>query len=67
LDKFFKAGSVTIKLTEKWFNLMMINIEPGTFEIQKKRIVLNRRRRIEFIDMIFEEVATWNQREDSFT
>ena len=67
LDKFFKAGILTIDLTERWFNLMMINIAPGSFEVHKKRLVLNRRNRIEFTDIAFEEVATWNQKDDYST
>ena len=64
LDKFFKGGEITIELTEKWFNLMMINITPGPLEIQKRRLIIARRHVVEFQDMIFEEVATWNRNED---
>jgi len=67
LDKFFKEGILTLRLTEKWFDLMMINITPGPVEIQKKCLILNRRHRVEFSDKDFEEVATWNTKDDYST
>lgn len=67
LDRFFAAGVITIDLTEKWFNHMMLKITPGPFEIQKKCLVLNRKHRVEFTNIVLEEVATWKRDEDSST
>jgi hypothetical protein len=66
IDKFFKPGVVTIDVTERWFNLMMMKIAPGPFEIHKHFILMNRKTKIEFTNMLFEEVVTWKQQENYF-